>query len=50
MIAVEMKSAAAVVRIHDEHCVSEPQGCRRQLDLILSEARRRRGAPRPAPR
>ena len=42
MIETEMKSDIAVVRIHDEYYVREPQRCLTQLDRIISDVYKRK--------
>jgi len=49
MIAAEMKSEAATVRIHDEYYVEEPQGCLSQLNQIVSGAYRRKALSHKRP-
>ncbi len=41
MIASKQETSSAVVRIHDEHCTSNPQATLSQLHQIISAAHKR---------
>ncbi len=48
MIAAEMKTNAAVVRIHDECFVREPRGYIAQVNQIVTDSYKRRMRMMPA--